>query len=100
MLSRAVTGDESWIFKYDPLSKGQSLEWKNASLPRPKKARLKSKIKVKPIVFFNVRGIVHVEFLPQRQSINQNVCKDILRRLMRLVREKRIVADEAMAASS
>ena len=89
LLSRVVTGDESWIFEYDSLTKQQSLEWKSASLPRPKKARLfKSKIKVMLIVFFDVHGIVHLEFLPQGQTINQNVYKDILRRLMRSVREK------------
>ena len=90
LLSRVVTGDESLIFEYDPLTKRQSLEWKSASSPRPKKARLfKSKIKVMLIVFFGVHGIVHLEFLPQGQTINQNVYKDILRRLMRSVREKR-----------
>ena len=90
LLSRVVTGDESWIFEYDPLTKWQSLERKNASSPRPKKARLfKSKIKVMLIVFFDVHGIVHLEFLPQGQTINQNVYKDILRHLMRSVREKR-----------
>ena len=90
LLSKVVTGDESWIFKYDPLIKRQSLKWKSASSPRPKKARLfKSKIKVMLIVFFDVHGIVHLEFLPQGQTINQNVYKDILRRLMRSVREKR-----------
>ena len=90
LLSRVVTGDESWIFEYDPFIKRQSLEWKSASSPRPKKARLfKSKIKVMLIAFFDVHGIVHLEFLPQGQTINQNVYKDILRRLMRSVREKR-----------
>ena len=90
LLSRVVTGDESWIFEYDPLTKRQSLKWKSASSPRPKKARLfKSKIKVMLIVFFDVHGIVYLEFLPQGQTINQNVYKDILRRLMRLVKEKR-----------
>ena len=90
LLSRVVTSDESWIFKYDPLTKRQSLEWKSASSPRPKKARLfKSKIKVMLIVFFDVHGIVHLKFLPQGQTINQNVYKDILRRLMHSVREKR-----------
>ena len=39
--------------------------------------------------FFDVHGIVHAEFLPQGQTINQNVYKNILRHLMRLVREKR-----------
>ena len=90
LLSRVVTGDKSWIFEYDPLTKRQSLEWKSASSPRPKKARLfKSKIKVMLIVFFDVHGIVHLEFLLQGQTINQNIYKDILRRLMRSVREKR-----------
>ena len=90
LLSRVVTSDESGIFEYDPLTKRQSLEWKSASSPRPKKARLfKSKIKVMLIVFFDVHGIVHLEFLAQGQTINQNVYKDVLRRLMRSVKEKR-----------
>ena len=37
LLSRVVTGDELWIFEYDPLTKRQSLEWKSASSPRPRK---------------------------------------------------------------
>ena len=41
------------------------------------------------IVFFDVHGIVHLEFLPQGQTINENVYKDILQRLMRSVREER-----------
>ena len=90
LLSRVVTGDELWIYEYDPLTKWLSLEWKSASSPRPKKARLfKSKIKMMLIVFFDVHGIVHLEFLPQGQTINQNVYKDILRCLMRSAREKR-----------
>ena len=64
-LKRVVTGDESWIFEYDPLTKRQSLEWKSALSPRPKNARLfKSKTKVMLIAFFDVYGIVHEKFLP------------------------------------
>ena len=41
------------------------------------------------ITFFNVRGIVHSEFLPQSQTINQQVYKKSLWLLLRSVREKR-----------
>ena len=41
------------------------------------------------IAFFDVRGIVHTEFLPQGQIVNQHVYKDVLRRLIRSVRDKR-----------
>ena len=78
------------MFEYDPLSKRQSLEWKSALSPRPKKAKVfKSKSKVMLIPFFDVHGIVHAEFLPQGQTNNQRVYKNILRRLMRSEREKR-----------
>ena len=83
LLKRVVTGDESRIFEYDPLTKRQSVEWKSALSPRPKKARVfKSKTKVMLIAFFDVLGIVYVEFLPQGETINQHVYKNILRRLM------------------
>ena len=101
-LKRVVTGDESWIFEYDSLTKRQSLECKTTLSPRPKRVRMfKSKIKVMLIAFFDVLGIVQTEFLPQGQTINQDVYKNILRRLMRSVREKkkRTVGNEVMAAS-
>ena len=40
-------------------------------------------------LFFDVHGIVDAEFLPQGQTINQYVYKNIVRRLMRSVMEKR-----------
>ena len=89
LLKRVVTGDESWIFEYNPLTKWQSLEWKSALSPRPKKTRVfKCKTKVMLIAFFDVHGIVHAEFLPRGQTVNQLIYKNILRRLMRSVREK------------
>ena len=90
LLKRVVIDDESWIFKCDLLTKRQSREWKSTLSPRPKKARVfKSKTKVILIAFFDVHGIVHAEFLPQGQTINQHVYKNILQHLMNSVREKR-----------
>ena len=36
-LSRVITGDESWVYDYDPETKQQSWQWKTPSSPRPKK---------------------------------------------------------------
>jgi len=69
---------------------GRALNGKSALSPRPKKTRMfKSKTKVMLIAFFDVYGIVHAEFLPQGQTINQHIYKIILWRLMRSVRDKR-----------
>jgi len=39
-LDKVITGDESWVFDYDPETKRQSEEWHTKSSPRPKKARI------------------------------------------------------------
>jgi hypothetical protein len=36
-LQMVVTGDESWIYEYDPETKRQSEEWKHTVSPRSKK---------------------------------------------------------------
>lgn len=51
-LDKVITGDESWVFEYDPETKRQSAEWHTKNSPRPKKARMsKSKVKTLIIVF-------------------------------------------------
>ena len=84
LLRRVITGDETRSFEYDPETKRQRCQWKSPTSPRPSKARQsKSKVKVMLITFFDVRGIVHSEILPQGQTINQQVYKEILRLLLR-----------------
>jgi hypothetical protein len=63
-MSRVITGDESWVCGHDPEIKQQ---WKSPGFPRPKKARQsRSATKSMLIVFFDIRGIVHLEFAPSR----------------------------------
>jgi len=52
-LHKVITGDESWVFDYDPETKRQSEDWRTKSSPRPKKARMsRSMVKTMIIVFF------------------------------------------------
>lgn len=85
-LNSVVTGDKSWMFEYNPETKRQSSEWHTTSSPRPKKARMsKSRIKTMLIVFFDARGIVHFEFVPQGQTVNSAFYLEVLKRLKRRV---------------
>jgi transposase len=49
-----VTGDESWVFQYDPNTKRRNMQCSSKPSPSPKKFRLqKSKIKTTLITFFD-----------------------------------------------
>ncbi|UYV73070.1 hypothetical protein LAZ67_10001736 [Cordylochernes scorpioides] len=45
----------------------------------------KSRIKTMIIVFFDIRGIVHCEFVPQRQTVNSAFYLEVLKRLKRRI---------------
>ncbi|UYV75007.1 hypothetical protein LAZ67_12002073 [Cordylochernes scorpioides] len=65
-LAKVITGDETWVYGYDPETKQQSSQWLPKNAPKLKKARM-SKSKNKGSL-----GIVHYEFLQQGQTINQH----------------------------
>jgi len=65
-MGQIITGDETWVYGYDPETKRQPSQWKSAESPGPKKARqVRSKVKVMLIDFFDTECIVHYEYVPQ-----------------------------------
>ena len=94
-LDKVITGDESWVFSYNPETERQSEEWHTNSSPHPKKAHMsRSRVKNMIIVFFDSRGIVHKEFVPPGQTGNHTFYKDVLERLQKQVqRVWRDIAD-------
>lgn len=90
-LSKIVTGDETWIFGYDPETKVQSSQWITPKRsPIPKKARMqKSNIKCMLLLFFDDEGVVHHEFMPRGSTVNSLFYRDVLRRVREDVRRKR-----------
>jgi hypothetical protein len=61
------------------------MHWKSHSSQRQKKApQSKSKFKVM-MILFDIRGIVHVDWVPEGQTVNQ-VCYKILTELRERMR--------------
>jgi histone-lysine N-methyltransferase SETMAR len=90
LLPSFITEDESWVYDCDPETKQMSSQWKKPSSLRPKKAKqVRSNVETMLIAFFDVEGLVHHEFLPQRQTMNQTVYITVLQRLRDAVRWKR-----------
>ncbi|GFW06979.1 uncharacterized protein TNCV_3691751 [Trichonephila clavipes] len=89
-MQRIFSGDETWCHHYEPETKRDSMQWKHASSPPPKKFRaVKSTGKVLLTLFFEVQGPLLVEFLEHRKSINSNAYCETLRRLRRSIKNKR-----------
>ena len=65
-----ITGDETWVYGYDPETKFQSSQWKHPESPLPKRAQqVRSNVKVMLTCFFDSRGIMHLKYAPEGQTI-------------------------------
>jgi histone-lysine N-methyltransferase SETMAR len=66
LISNIITGDETWVYGYDPETKKQSSQWKSPNSPWPEKSASSSQqCKVHVGLFFDIQGIVQKEFVPQ-----------------------------------
>ena len=90
VLDALVNCDESWIYCYDPETKGQSSQWKLAGSPRPKKARQsKSTHKLLMIPFFNCTGMIYMHWVPTGQTVNKEYYVEALREFRKRFHRKR-----------
>ena len=89
-LHRIVTGDESWLYCYDPETKQQSSQWVALGEQRPQKARqLRFTGKVMVVVFFDAEGVLYHRYLGVGETITADLYTDILKSLVDAVRRKR-----------
>ena len=89
-LRSIVTGDESWVHHYDPESKVQSMEYRHKTSPSPRKFKvIASARKVLLTIFWDMEGVVHMEFLNQGQTVNSEQYISTLRALKARLRRVR-----------
>ena len=69
-----VTGDESWIHHYDPLSQLEAKVWKRLGEQTPTRLRQeRSAGKIMMIIFWDKDGVLLTEYLPRGTTINGRV---------------------------
>ena len=86
---RIITGDETWVYQYDPETKQQSKQW----LPRESSGpiKFKSKRSVKKVmatVFWDSEGVVLVDFLEGKKTVTGTHYVEVLRKLRAKLAEK------------
>ncbi|XP_046976362.1 histone-lysine N-methyltransferase SETMAR-like [Vanessa cardui] len=88
-LLRFVTMDETWIHHFDPETEQQSMTWKRASSPTPKKFKVSSSAgKVMASVFLDAEGIIMVEYLEKGATITGSYYADQIRRWREAIKQK------------
>ncbi|XP_076623122.1 histone-lysine N-methyltransferase SETMAR-like [Colletes latitarsis] len=89
-LRRFITMDETWVHHFTPESKEQSKQWTVRGEPAPKKAKtVPSAGKVMASVFWDVRGIIFIDYLEKGKTINDEYYANLLQRLSDKIKEKR-----------
>ena len=85
-----VTMDETWLYRHDPETKQQSMEWRHSCSTHPKKFRVqKSAGKVLASNFWNQDGILLTEYLPKGQTIKAGYYSSLLLQPKDILKEKR-----------
>ena len=75
LLCRIVIGGEKWCFLYYPQSKRILAMWKSPQSPLKQKFcqnRSKGKV-ILEVIFFNIQGIMHLEFIPEECTVNKEL---------------------------
>jgi len=89
-LNSIVTENETWVAHYTPETKKQSEQWCHTTSPSTRK--FKTTIPAKKImvsVFWDYKGIIFIEYIPRRETINAARYCDLKKKLRRAIQNKR-----------
>ncbi len=92
ILSRVVTGDETWVCIHEVQTKQMSSEWipKGAAALRPMKPRRDRFARKQMLtVFYDEMGPILIDFLPPGEAVTADQYLEVLQRLKERIRRKR-----------
>ncbi|XP_076801747.1 uncharacterized protein LOC143446129 [Clavelina lepadiformis] len=76
-----ITGDETWVYGYDPQTRFQSSQWKHVEYQRPKKAQqVCTDVELLMSCLFDSCVIVHDKYSPEDQEYYFEVLCRLLER--------------------
>ena len=89
-LDQIITGDETWVYQYDPETKQQSKQWLPCGSSGPIKFKSKRSVKKKMVtVFWDSERVVLVDFLEGKKTVTGAYYVEVLRKLRAKLAEKR-----------
>ena len=78
--SRVIAGDESWILEYDSETKRQNSGVAHCKLsPNQEIENEQIQNQMDSLFFFDSQGIIHKEFLPPEQTVNQTFYQEVIK---------------------
>jgi hypothetical protein len=89
IVRRFITMDETWIYHYTPESKQQSKQWAEAGCSEPKKTRSIPSAGIMASVFWDVEGILFIDYLEKGKSMTGVYYSNLLTRVDEKMCEKR-----------
>jgi len=90
VLSRIITGDETWIHHWDSYTIQESTQWKHVNSPPPRKFRTQpSARKSWPQFFWDCKGVLLVDYIPRKTIMTGPYYGEVLTNLRQAAKEKR-----------
>ncbi|KAI6648845.1 Transposase [Oopsacas minuta] len=87
---RLVTGDETWLHFYEPKTSLQTSQWKRRHEATPIRPRaVASAGKRMATVFWDTKGIIMIDWLPNKVTINTEYYVQVLKKLRETIKSKR-----------